>query len=301
MRKLFLLALCSALTAGSWCDLDGCWGVGIEALYWRATPCAWSLFDHVDGVQEEARYQVITVNPSNDWGFRLFGDYTAADSCYLIALDWAYLRTTDVTTEAGLAAFAYGDNVARLKYSYDRVNLRGSHTFSRGECFDFYGYAGVRYLRIRQNREHGGIVDAVPLKSHESSRFSGAAFEIGVGATYHLNCGLNLHASVGPLAAIGEQRHSLTYHPALTEADIQAEYPNRTLPLAGYDLRVGLSGAYECHCYTLVGEIGYELNYYHDALTQSNVWHSGSVNIGAYSECVSVGFGGPYASLQVRF
>lgn len=327
-----LLISNQAVASSNWCDLDGCWELGVEALYWKPCICDWQYgFTKSDsrlsaGVDNHIFQDALTVATDYEWGFRILGGYLSHDCCRSLRLDWVYLRSKD-SDHAAPNAFiratprnpsAPSPNtltpnvqlpVAKLRLEYNRVNLRGAQYLHRGCNLDLYTYVGIRWINIEQTRHVAGLAfvggaavespdDIFTRKGREKSKFDGAGLEFGLGGEYRTRCGLSLVGLVAPTVTLGERKHHLSAN--FTEVGFVSNYASRTHCTPGLDFRLGLSYTRECDCAIVVGELGYEMHYYFNTLATIDNWVEDTVEA-LQSRCINVGFGGPYASLKVRF
>jgi hypothetical protein len=301
MKRMTALGLClvaagfAQVDADSWnwdsCCWDGCWEAGAEALYWKPCTCEWAY-----GYDESNN--VLSVSPDYHWGFRIFAGYEASDACGFLELDWTHLKGTDTNFVQGaqilIGNIPSSETRAREHLRYNRINFRGGYSLYRGCDVSFQMFAGLRYTDIDSNHHlrtepAGDVV--------ESSSFWGVGAEVGVAIEYGLGCNVYLLGHLAGSAAVGRReahQQSVESQPRVTRT---TSVPTRTQCVPGIDMRLGIGRLTQCGCLTLFGEIGYEFHHYFGVLAAFPPVFDGA----AVVECADVGFGGPYASLRLRF
>jgi len=313
---LITAALPGAAGADSWCwdacRWNGSWEMGAEALYWKNCSCDWEY-----GLLRDSEGQTTAVgllNPDYDWGFRVLGGYYSCDSCNFLTLDWVYWRSTNTITRTAPAGQTIVDaNLSittgkfKIRSHYNRVNLRGGIYLYRGCDINFYTYAGVRWVDIEEKRQIDGFAtqqtgQPVLAASRTKADFWGVGLEVGVGASYYLGCNFYLNGNIGGSTALGERRFlsRLTDQATIHNSET-INYPTRTIVVPGVDLRLGVSYKYDCSCFSITGEIGYEHTTYFNAMIFRQAGNVGSITPLPEFVCSNWGVGGPFASLRVRF
>lgn len=327
-------------SADNWCwdscRWDGCWEIGAEALYWKSCGCGWQYGTVGEtGGSSPLHIDYLRLSPDYDWGFRIQGGYYSCDACSFVTLDWIYFRSTDTikkTHPVGSilathpTALVVGDILANHaivqdKFQYNRVNLRGGYYLYRGCDVSFYALAGIRWVDIEDKRNAKLVQevlniedDAIPQQEivltlnpgaryREKSDFWGVGIEVGFGADYDLGCGFQLVGRVAGTTAVGRRSHHIDI---VQEADAFVSGPvfirttTRTQCVPGLDFRLGFAYTYDCDCVSVTGEIGYESNYYFNALASRQL-KPAVPDHPEVLECVDAGFAGPYASIKLRF
>jgi hypothetical protein len=306
MKKaiLTLVGAASLAATGAQASDCGCWELGAEALYWKTCSPAFTYAT----IRSETEGRLENVKPGSEWGFRLFGTYH--DDCRFITLDWTYFKPSDASfigpnsfyqispVAVNLPEAVWNDSIGRIRLHYTKVNLRIGYHLHQSCCLDFYSYIGGRYVDIKQKK--GSESNRFPSGTYnilERTDFDGLGLEAGVGADYAIACGFNLATHFGPVVLLGHQRLRYEVESDFAQNTI-LRYPTYTHCVPGAEFRIGLNYAYDCRCGSIIGEIGYHVDYYFDILASQNISASGG---SGFSRCVNVGFAGPYASLSVCF
>lgn len=320
-----LTLLPSQATAGL-CDMNGCWEVGAEALWWK--PCVCNFEYAIAAPQTESSTTpnsktIYAVKPDYDWGFRVWIGADSSCDCYFINLAWTHLQatsTSNVNAPTGsrlTPLFSlvsnnfndYTNALGRYKNDYDKVNLRAARYLYKGCDIDYYGYAGLRWVDIKQRRQifatHTVVNTSYRDFERQTAEFDGVGLELGLGGRYHIGCGFNLVGNASVVTVLGHSRlHSelsLTDNGGAPSARTTAsnlKFPSSTTCAPGIELRLGFSYMYECGCVELTGEIGYELDYYYGALSRP-LAQSDTANTTALWS--NVGFGGLYIGAGICF
>ncbi len=306
LRKLLALFVLATISVSA-IDLNArCWEVGGEALFWRAFG---QPYDYGFDIVTQNDVRALVLKPEYDVGFRIFGDTYTHDCCHLFSVDWTHLRSTNRTRRGGTNIVIVGAlpgvtpsplATAHLKFAYDKVNVRAGRYVSHYCDSMFYGFGGLRYVRIERSQRAiaqnaGGNV----ARSIEKSTFEGGGFEVGAGAEIQEPWNIILVGRVSGVMLIGERKFEQA-----TVANIATSFthPTDTGCLVGAELRVGVKYRYECNCLWLQAEVGYQLDQYFDALrfTSSGASVTPAPTIPT-STTHNVGFGGPYISASIRW
>jgi hypothetical protein len=279
-----------------WCQWNGCWRLGAELLYWQPCVCEWDAGLGSTFPEDDIDSTILTIKPSADFGFRLIGGYDSEDGCEFATLSWTHLRSTDAWNVPPFSITTFGiDQVTDLalgvKSEYNRVSLQAGRYLYQGCGANFYTVAGLDFIDFDLKRSANYVASSTFAEYFEKSEYYGLGFELGLGGEYHIGCGFNLAGKVGAVASFGRRKH----RSAFPQDPLFQEYPSTTLCIPGLDVRVGINYARECNCNELTLELGFALDYY---------WQPLAVGMGANfsrSECIDVGFGGPYLAFQLRF
>jgi hypothetical protein len=308
MKKLVIglvLAGAAMLSTPSAAD-SNCWSLGAEALYWKPFTCGWE-YGVQGSIQDNKR--LFALHSDYTWGFRLGGEYTTCDGFGSLDLEWTYLKASDSAHAFDLTEFVIAPAVsgkAGLRHRYNRVNLRGSRELFNCCCGTFYAYTGIRYVDIDLQRRFRGFEDIEFLvlahEGKENSSYWGVGIEGGVGASIDIACGFSLIGRFGLSGLVGRRRHdfqgSATF---FNVARLSRNTPTQSQVVPGVDMQLGVSYTYECSCWALTGEIGYENQALFDAL----LLYQGLVDFGFPNRtdivCSDVSYGGPYIALRVSF
>jgi hypothetical protein len=298
MKKM-IVSLVVTASAFAFSLEDRCWEVGVDYLYWKPCGC----FEYgVDKVSADPVY--LGVTPDYDSGFRLFAATYTDDCCHIWSVEWAHLKTTDhVKREVGSADWVlFPSNApsesdkaeASLKYRYNKVNLRAGRYISNYCTSRAYAFGGLRYVDIE--RKQSAMAIDPELTSWAKAQFEGAAFEVGAGVEVQEPCNFSAVGHISGLAAIGRQ--------SLDQALGDRAYyrPTRTTCAAGIEVRLGVQYRYECDCFWITAQVGYELDYYISALSlPSGLYEATGAAPFPNTTKANAGFGGPYLSLSARF
>jgi len=280
--------------------------VGAEALYWK--PC-----------HDAFRYGFFSANPDGtgvpqnpldlipdyQWGFRIFGSICEPTLDYSVSLEWAHVSDSSAASAQGrpdrfLNQFLYdsdfGQNVtslsAREHSRYNKLGLKVAYGF----CSSLYVYGGARWIDIALREQSKGIFEtgSVPIEVKQIASFNGGALEAGIGANFCLWSGLGIALRFGAFGIIGEQQTSLFVDQG---EEIATDQTSRlTQCLRGLEVRLGIQYAYQCGCWWLRWEIGYELDAYFNAL-RLHLPQLTAANIGSSNFTI----GGPYAGVTIGF
>jgi hypothetical protein len=314
--------LTTALAADGCWDLcqDACWEAGVEALWWKPCSCTYEYALARTPLSNITIYDIEAVKPSHEWGFRLFG--TRRGDCNFLSLEWLYLRPSSLSVVehqsnilspvlpiAGL--FQAEEVTGKVCDRYNKVNLRGGYYLHQGCNLDLYSYAGIRWIQIEEVRKVHANNSVQIVRFDQKSKFNGGGFELGLGGEYSLGCCFGLTGRVGVVAAIGDKALHSTLRgefltppsdPTLAITDTDYPTPSRTDCVWGTEFQIGINYVYECGCWTLVGEIGYAMDYYLKALTVMNTSLTSVGSTGNFLTTDSdIGFAGPYVSLSLCF
>lgn len=285
--------------------MSGCWEIGGELLYWRACTPSFDL----GAVRNDTRY--LSARSDYDFGFRIFGGYYRENCCTFLQLGWTSFHDTDTEVKPTnpalsktLLFFPNAPNVTRvtgkLKTRYEKVNLRGGRYLHRGCDIGFYVYGGARYIHL-QKKLFASIrdnqLDPVTQKIFQKAEYSAGGVEIGLGTEYQIAGSFGLIAELGVIGALGEQKLYFLRQSEQNEAIIArtpTTFANRTHCVLGVEWRAGFQLSGRLACFLIIGEVGYEIDYYFDPI-------SVVTNSSFQRESQNLGFGGPYAALKLRF
>jgi hypothetical protein len=208
--------------------------------------------------------------------------------------------------EFGLIAMSFARG--RQKTQYDTAYLRlGRNLFCHCNS-RFYAYGSARYLGVAVIRS----IKAVDVLSgslntfYDKSEFQGGGLELGIGGEYRLGCGFNLVGQLGILALLGNRTDFFRIVSTVSTSARLA--PRNILKCApGIDCRLAMNYTYNgclCGCnWRLVGEIGWEMDYYWSvvALRKATFVETNSIADAARLDPTNFGTNGPYGSLTIRF
>jgi hypothetical protein len=302
--------LTSSASADYCCESDRCggsWEFGVDFLYWHACACPFDFgAAKVEYLNEDDQAvsdsSIQRVKPSNHPGWRLNATYL--DGCKFYTLDWLYLRATDSSEafkplEGDLTVPPFGAvnyATAQMRNTYNRVNFRAGYTLHEGCCISSYTYLGARLIDINQYRNT--FVEPGGLREKDKAEYAGFGVEWGVGGEYITQCGLGIATRMAATLTVGEQKYRSEI---LSLNPVRLNYHTYTHCVPGYDFRLGINYAKECDCWSALIEIGYELQYYFNAIRVQGRDQGASPELIVTTHCANIGFGGPYISLQLAF
>jgi Legionella pneumophila major outer membrane protein precursor len=299
-----------------WCDMCGDWEVGAHALYFVPVTCAYDFAINSPGLDTlgSASGQVSALKCSADWGFRVFGRYLSDCSFIGLSYQWFDSKTSGSRTgerlmiPGGGVAVTNGKVEARQTLEYQNVDLRWGKYLHRACGCNFYLFGNARWVdlsyrrSIRQTDSATGSIQQVTGKSE----LQGGALGIGAGADLDLWCDFGLFGDANLLGVIAERStENIVYQPFAANDQIAtrtATYPSDTCINPEMNFRLGINYRYTCGCWTVVGELGYEVDYFWDAvafptLTDGNLLISNTWN----RRCQNVGFSGLFFGGRLLF
>lgn len=301
------------------CDWCGDFEIGGEALYWRPLYCQWDFATQSDG--GTGLVNVFSIKNHYDWGFRVFGSWTCDD--FYVALSYLYYRSTDAKGLAvafdSTSQFQVNDVSsfkadASNRYDHQNVNLRVG-VVDRDPCKDIEleGWGLLRWVDIENRREVRALQSSQPggvaaiNRFRQKAEFWGVGLGLGGGAHYDLVCGLGFFGESSVMAIIGERRlpSQRTLEVNQPEEVVSWVYRNETCVVPGLDLRVGLDYTWCCDCFSITGLIGYELNYYWNALILGELAPGAgfpdSTEVTLPRSCRDIGFAGLVLGFSIGF
>ena len=332
MRKLLAFLLPTLLFAVcDPCCYPGTFVAGVDVLYYKPTMCPWRFVraESADGLANNFRYP--SLKPDYDWGVRVFGGYT--QGCFFAQMGYQWMRSKDtvraVRTSQEIGGFGFvigellipGANAgwnsatARLKLTYQNVDLQiGQSVIRKGGC-DWQVFGSIRWVYLEETRQLRGEgfespsnTNPVTGKFDSISRFNGAGLGVGTRGDFNICGNLDAFGELNLMAIIGD-RHLRKRRVVEFDGEVfNFNYNSHTCIVPGSDLRIGLRfSMYACNA-TLVGELGYELEYYLNALEGDRTSFidittttDGRFAGGSEPACRDVGFAGPYAGLRFLF
>lgn len=291
------------------CD-NRCWEIGGAALLWKPCGKPYEYGVAFFGEEDEFTIKDLRTKAGYDWGFRLFGATYTNDCCHLFSIDWTYLRTTDTErrSEEVIALFPVEQDIdifavahSKLKHRYNKVNVRAGRYTSQHCKSLVHAFGGARYVDIERQQAVTVVgIEDDRLQSFEKARFEGGALEIGAGVHVTEPCGFSIVGLVSGVAAIGQRtlKQNFIAGPPEDETLIIYEHPSETICIPGMELRIGAEYRYECGCYWFNAEIGYQMDYYWNALRLMTPTFNEDI---AGTAPTDAGFAGPYFQLSARF
>jgi hypothetical protein len=300
----------SASSGGSlWDCCSGCWEVGGAAL-WQQTCVQNFIFadDQTRGVGITTKHNLIDVKPRFSWGFKIWGGWYSCDNCNFASLTWKHLwshkDSRTYTAKATLILSNVGGTVSssvfgRQATAYDTAYLSLGRTLYCGCDSRFYSYGSIRYVRGEIRRY---AKDNLGDFFKDRSKFQGGGLEVGIGGEYSLGCKLSLVGQLGGMILLGRRTHYFAR--GIVEGGVNLVTNSITIKsitkcVPAIDARLGINYTYDwcaCGCnLRLVGEIGWEMDYYWNMLALYPYASS------THLDPTNFGTNGPYASLVLRF
>jgi Legionella pneumophila major outer membrane protein precursor len=311
-----LLLFAQPAAAGS-LVVHGCgcgeWTGGAHALYFLPITCPFtyaSVGDQTVGEVDIATFRALAVPCRSDWGFRLFGNYLL--DCIFAGVSYQHVQVTTTRSSAsvGLSGGGIGGagpTVAQRNIEYQNLNARVGTYLTRGCNSALYLYGNVRWIDLSHRRAVSYVRarDGSSEYLSEKSKLEGGAIGIGVGGECDVWCGLGVFIDGNVLGVIGSR--SLTdvkYRQAGVEfRDQRLSYPSDLCVIPEANFRVGLNYTYACACWTLVGELGYEVDYFWDGSVFPNFNGVELVanSLSAAPACEDIGFSGLFFGARIIF
>ncbi len=282
------------------CDWCGTFEFGADALYWSPMACSWA-YGRLINV---GAISMQSIKPDYEWGLRVFGLYTR--NCFFAQLSYTWLETRNATRRQDLlfpdgfpVATILNGAVAKLAYDYQNVDLRlGQYLHKTCGCqFNLFG--NVRWVEIEERRTLTGDSQVTPAPGPAQlaykAQFSGVGLGVGSGGEYAICGTLKAFGSINFMAIIGS-RDNPTNQAQMTTQARRVDYASHTCVMPATEFRFGLNYETTCRCLTTVWEIGYEVDYYWNALERVSQETGANVR-----NCIDLGFAGPFIGGRVLF
>ena len=273
------------LCDSSW--LCGWWEVGGAALW--EEPCV-QAFSFADGQtfldNGRTTHTLFDVKPHFHWGFRVWASWYSEVPCLFANATYKHIHSYRDGKSVDIAPYpvavinhigeVFEDPTsslsARQRTLYDTAYLRFGHNFYCDCDSFFYAFVDGRYVgaEIQRNVNFQAIEGRnSPAFWEEKSRFDGGGLELGVGGEYGI-CGcLSAAGFFSTMGLIGNRSDSWERNQTFQGiGTIVDDYKKRNFvnSIVGFNLRAGLNYK-DCFCLCgypvrVVGEIGYEIDYY---------------------------------------
>ena len=288
-----------------WCNFCGDWEFGAHALVFNPTVCE---FDFATTQNANNRDAVSTVKCQLDWGFRVFGAYLSRCSFIGVSYQWYESKVADSLTGTQLVS-RQNDTVnrvkANLRLEYQNVDVRWGKFLHRTCGCAFYLYGNARWVDLKYRRTVQGATTAGFVRTFtQRSKLQGGAVGVGAGADFDLWCDIGIFGDLNLLGVIAERStrdtQTLIASAGATPATVQFRYGSDTCINPELDFRLGLNYTYTCGCWTFVGEVGYELDYFWEAFAFSN-FNAQTGPFSTFRTCEDVGFSGLFFGGRVLF
>ncbi|MBS0622532.1 MAG: hypothetical protein JSR80_06205 [Verrucomicrobia bacterium] len=318
------------------CACDGDFEIGAHALLFQPSTCRYDFAQRaIDTLIGPGTTQTIpgaigTIDPDLDWGFRVWGDYI--QDCMFVGVGYEWFQANDSARLDGPAgSIILRDNVTGLdsatgnvKWRYQNVDVRvgGIKSSCNGEM---YGFINGRWIDLEHKRHARGVgfttqtntTTLVTQHGREKAQFQGGALGIGVGGRRNLLCDFGVIGELNILGVIGKRQTTATFENisavtttatgviATTDTVYAPGYKSVTNVTPELDFRVGLDYTWCCDCWTIIGEVGYELDYFWNVFDFPQALNPGLTNRTSGSswrnDCDDVGFSGLFFGLRALF
>ncbi len=299
-----------------WCDMCGDWEVGAHALFWTPVTCAYNYAVNAPAVTPAAPFagNVSALKCSTDWGFRVFGNYLSDCSFIGLSYQWFESKTADSRTGENLrikgggsgtgAGVFSGRVTARQTLEYQNLDLRWGKYLHRACGCNFYVFGNARWVDVSYRRSiRQQVLNTSDTRLvTEKSSLEGGALGVGTGADFDLWCDIGLFGEANVLGVIAERStRNVNFVDTTPATSVSATYPSDTCINPELNFRLGLNYHYTCGCWTVVGEIGYELDYFWDAFAFPDNG-PGLLNDSNFAvKCQNVGFSGLFFGGKILF
>lgn len=304
MGAIALALICVAATQPAQsmgcCGIDGDLSVGVQALYWKPSHCAYEYARTAAGQGNPSIISVSDIKADYDWGFRALAGYECG--CFYSQVSYQWLQTDDqavANQSEAIGLSRANDQVrARLFYEYQNVDLRaGQYLHHSGGCH-FGVFGNVRWVDLKRNNRVDGFTANGSSSWTQKARFNGAGLGVGTSGNFCLWEGLNGFGEFNLMGIIGDRKTPTSQTIPDTGPIVNIRFRSNTCVIPAMDFRVGLDYKF-CTCGTTIAlEVGYEMNYYWNALEYESP--TGVTTTGV-RECFDVGFAGPYLGGRITF
>ncbi len=278
------------------CQLCGNFELGVHALAFTPMICG---YDFASVSVTGGDIPTATVACQLDWGFRIFGRYLSDCSFAHLSYQW---YESNVTNSAGApfntfrGGFVAERGRAELHLEYQNVDVQvGTYLHRATDCrFFFFGnvrWVDLHYRRTVSPQNQMGIVQRL----NEKSDFSGIALGVGAGTELDLPCSFGIFGEANLLGVFG-QRSSTDVLTTNAETRTPVKYKSEDCISPEMAWRFGLSYTCGWDCVELKGEIGYELDYFWNAIAFPEEQPENR-----FRHCENIGFSGLFFGLRFTF
>jgi hypothetical protein len=255
----------------------------------------------------------LVVYPNWQFGFRLFASWRHCSDLGAIFVSYTHFFDHDrakrirpanqsLFQPSAFAIYARGDLIT----SYDKIDLRTLFRLSTWYDSRIDGFVGGRYIVLQvQRRQFASFADGSTMQFSDVGRLKGGGIEVGLRGSHQLLCGFSLCAEAAGTLTIGTRKetfHSLFFDSlGNLQTGARTDGPSSTAYIPGVDAKIGAAftttlTSSSGYCLSIVGEIGFCLEYFFHALRAQRV---AGGTVATYEN--DVGFIGPYASLRGYF
>ncbi|MBS0622530.1 MAG: hypothetical protein JSR80_06195 [Verrucomicrobia bacterium] len=344
MKKLTLRAALAAgllmLGASPQVAADNCCGdfeIGAHALLFQPSTCRFDFAERINilvtqepGATIPSTATVGTIDPNLHWGLRVWGDYI--QDCMYLGVGYQWFQGNDsgsLGSGAGSGGVILRDNLTVLRstsgklhwrYQYVDVRIGGIQSSCNGEM---YGFINGRWIDLEHKRfatgtlteSIGGGTTTITQNAREKAQFQGGALGLGVGGRRNLLCNFGITGELNIFGVIGKRQTTASFEnlqvvtggttPGTTDTFFVPGYKSVTSVTPELDVRIGLDYTWRCNCWAIIGEVGYELDYFWNVFDFPNEVNPGLT--GGFSgtawrnNCDDVGFSGLFFGLHTLF
>lgn len=279
--------------------------VGAHALLFMPIECTYD-FAADPGAVSTIDDSVVSARCSTDWGLRVFGSYEQA--CWLLGVSYQYFDSTiaKTNTRPDLVSRAGTGNRTgiRRRISYQNADIRLGRYLHQCRGCQLYAFGNGRWVdlwsrrKVRTVQPNGSLITFA-----ERSNLFGGALGVGAGAKSQICGPFHLFGEVNILGVIADRSSTDNeFMDASPQAPVYigVGYNSDICVVPELDFRIGASYTYECGCRRFIGEVGYELDHFWNAV-QYNRYAIGQPSTTQFRRCEDIGFSGLFFGLRAEF
>lgn len=198
---------------------------------------------------------------------------------------------------------------ASEKQKLDQVDLQIGNSFVVDRCLKINPFVGASYGRVERDlfvkyRGYNGMSGSPSLPGKEKSSFWGVGPLAGLGFNYPLFCSLSLEGRIAGGAFIGRLDSELSSNFSINEHSDSFRKRSSdfcTIPFLNSGLEIAYIYALPIDCLGLKLSVGYEVDYYFNAIERIAPYNGYVNNPDTYPVKTSshLGLGGPYVCLSL--
>jgi len=319
------------------CDCCGDFEIGAHALLFQPSSCRYDFAERAGAAPltpgtAVSHGTIGTIDPGLHWGFRVWGDYI--QDCMFVGVGYQWLEAKNSGRLAGDDLITLRDNPVgavgavsvlpadsasgRLFWRYQNVDVRigGIKSSCNGEM---YGFINARWIDLEHKRRLSSFgttgtatVVETTQTGNDKAQFQGGALGLGFGGRRNLMCNFGVIGELNLLGVIGKRQTSADFTvdsksttagvTTVTHVAYVPGYKSVTSVTPEIDFRVGLDYTWCCDCWTIIGEIGYEMDYFWDVFEVASELNPGLIRGNSWkTTCDDVGFSGLFFGLRALF
>jgi Legionella pneumophila major outer membrane protein precursor len=287
-----------------WCDMCGDFEFGLHALVFSPIACEYDYATTAEAVVADNTYRTATTHCELDWGFRVFGRMVKDCNFIGVSYQWFESRAKDSSVGLGtvrnLSGIVANKAEAALRLEYQNLDVRLGKYIHRVCGCDFYLFGNARWVDLRYNRHTRGVtIEGLVFNGNEKSTLEGGAIGVGGGAEYDMWCDVGLFGDLNLLGVVAQRSTNNVFAPTnntgANNTSTKVAYASDTCINPEIDFRIGINYTYTCGCWSFVGELGYELDYFWNAFAFPRGDIGGTLAsrlTNRFRECEDVGFSG---------